>query len=383
MIELPPAPSHVSSPSVSWTADAKSLVVMDTSVKPPAIATVSMTTGEKRPLTAPAAHTMGDGFPLVSPDGKSLVFVRHEGVGAGDWWLQPLDGTQAADPKRITQFGGDVRFGGSWMPDSSKLILSGTTSGERRLWRVSHAGGAPRSLPNLGDGDDQPSVAAKGNRMVFHRGYFDSNLWQASLENPSAPPVRVVASTRSDTQPDHSPDGSRVAFRSDRTGRGEIWIEDAAGGNAVQLTNEGAGPNAPRWSPDGKRIAFAKRPGGNVDIYVVDAQGAAPRRLTTHPGNDASALLSRDGKFVYFASARTGRNEVWRVPADGSAPETQVTRNGGWRSSESSDGKTLYYQKLDLPGLFRMPLDGGEETKVADTPSWTIGASSGTTPTIT
>ncbi len=369
VIELPPAPSHVSSPSVSWTADAKSLVIMDTSVKPSAIATVSMTTGEKRLLTTPPAHTMGDGLPLVSPDGKWLAFVRHEGVGAGDWWIQPLAGAQPAAPKRITQFGADVRLGGSWMPDSSELILSGAANGERRLWRVSRDGGAPRPLPNLGDGDGMPSVAAKGNRMVFHRGYSDSNLWQASLESPSAPPVRVVASTRSDTQPDHSPDGSRIAFRSDRTGRGEIWIEDATGGNAVQLTNEGASPNAPRWSPDGKHIAFAKRPGGNTDVYVVDAQGGAPRRLTTHPANDASAYWSRDGRFIYFASARTGRNEVWKVPADGSAPEMQVTRNGGWRSSESSDGKTLYYQKLDLPGLWRMPLDGGEETKIADIPA--------------
>ena len=54
------------------------------------------------------------------------------------------------------------------------------------------------------------------------------------------------------------------------------------------------------------------------------------------------------------------------MPADGSAREVQVTRNGGWRSHESFDGKTLYYQKLDLPGLFRMPVDGGTEERIAD-----------------
>ena len=54
------------------------------------------------------------------------------------------------------------------------------------------------------------------------------------------------------------------------------------------------------------------------------------------------------------------------MPADGSAPEVQVTRNGGWRSRESFDGKLLYFQKFDLPGLFRMAVDGGPEQRIAD-----------------
>ena len=93
------------------------------------------------------------------------------------------------------------------------------------------------------------------------------------------------------------------------------------------------------------------------------------RRLTTDTANDASAYWSRDGKWVYFASNRTGRHEVWRIPADGSGPEIQVTRNGGWRNTESPDGRTLYYQKMNSPGLWRMPTALGEETKVADLPA--------------
>ncbi len=54
--------------------------------------------------------------------------------------------------------------------------------------------------------------------------------------------------------------------------------------------------------------------------------------------------------------------------ADGSAPEVQVTRNGGWRNRESLDGKVLYFQKFDLPGLFRMAVDGGPEERIVDVP---------------
>src|SRR4030095_11491138 len=71
------------------------------------------------------------------------------------------------------------------------------------------------------------------------------------------------------------------------------------------------------------------------------------------------------------------RQEVWKMLADGSAREVQVTRNGGWRSRESFDGKVLYYQKFELPGLFRMPVEGGPEERIGDVPrlqDWQVAA---------
>jgi hypothetical protein len=85
--------------------------------------------------------------------------------------------------------------------------------------------------------------------------------------------------------------------------------------------------------------------------------------LTTDPASDATAYWSRDGKWIYFASNRTGRLEVWKIPSDGSTREVKVTRNGGWRSRESLDRRTLYYQKLDAPGFWRMPVEGGPEER--------------------
>lgn len=57
----------------------------------------------------------------------------------------------------------------------------------------------------------------------------------------------------------------------------------------------------------------------------------------------------------------------------------QITRDGGWRSGESPDGQTLYYQKFDRPGTFKLPVGGGEEQQVLDTPNqamWQLKANS-------
>lgn len=157
-----------------------------------------------------------------------------------------------------------------------------------------------------------------------------------------------------------------VAFVSTRTGQSEVWTAHGDGSNPVQVTSQGYFPTAPRWSPDSRFLALAQRPLGNVDVYVVDAQGGTPNRMTTHPAIDSTAYWSRDGRWLYFVSDRTGRNEIWKMPADGSAHEMQVTHNGGWRSRESFDRKFLYYQKLDVRGLFRTPVAGGSEELVAD-----------------
>ena len=359
-------PSHAPVLTVAWSPDGQALIIPDTSTEPPSLAAVSIRTGEKRKMTSPPAGSMGDFNPLVSPDGQWLAFSRSQNVVAGDWYVQPL--VEPGTARQLTHAHGDLRGSGTWLPDGRELLLSLQVEGERRLWRVPVDGSAQARVPVLGDGDWLPSAARKGNRLVVASAWSDTNLWRLDLTRPEAPPVRVIASTREESQADYSPDGMRVAFRSSRSGRAELWIANADGTSPVQLTHGGAMPTAPRWSPDGKRIAFAKRPGGNADVYVVDAQGGEPRRLTTDPRNDASAYWSRDGQWIYYASNRSGQQQVWKTKADGSEGHTQVTRTSGWRSHEFAGGKMLAYQKWEQPGIWTMPLPEGLERKVSDSP---------------
>ncbi len=142
---------------------------------------------------------------------------------------------------------------------------------------------------------------------------------------------------------------------------------DSHGANPVQMTFFG-GPltGTPRWSPDGRQIAFASygnRPHEPTGIYLIAAEGGSPRRLTTDPSDHTAPSWSRDGRWIYFGSDRSGTYQVWKVPAVG-GEAIQVTKKGGVTAFESPDGGYLYYARIDSPGIWRVPLKGGEETLV-------------------
>ena len=155
--------------------------------------------------------------------------------------------------------------------------------------------------------------------MVYVQSFAMRHVWRMAL-SADGKPERVIASSQREEQAEYSPDGRKIAFSSSRSGSCEIWVTDADGSSARQMTSFAVGSvTRPRWSPDGRNLALAARPTGNVDVYVVSTQGGSPRRLTTHTADDASAKWSRDGKWIYFASNRT----AWPAAATATTLKTQ------------------------------------------------------------
>ena len=79
-----------------------------------------------------------------------------------------------------------------------------------------------------------------------------------------------------------SPNGDKIAF----TYKGDIYVVDAQGGEARQLTTSSAYDYNPIWSNDGTKIAFATDRNGNFDIYVMPAEGGVACRVTTFSANE-------------------------------------------------------------------------------------------------
>ena len=95
-----------------------------------------------------------------------------------------------------------------------------------------------------------------------------------------------------------SPDGATIAF----TYRGDIFTVSVGGGEARQLSSDPAYDTAPVWSPDGSRIAFASDRMGSTDIYVVAAGGGTPVRLTTHSGTEMPLAWLNDSTVLFRAA---------------------------------------------------------------------------------
>ncbi|HKE26355.1 MAG TPA: hypothetical protein VKB88_28570 [Bryobacteraceae bacterium] len=285
-----------------------------------------------------------------------------------DLYVVPVAGGEA---RRITS---DNAFipGHAWTPDGSEIIFTSNRLGSKALWRISLATGALKSVPGIGVDAYFIAISQRKHRLAYSAWFADTNIWRMTLKDPEAEggnPVPIIASTVQDLSPQYSPDGRRIAFRSNRSGFDEIWVADADGRNPVQLTSfRGPLTGTPRWSPDGNAIAFDSRPGRNADIYVVASTGGASRRITFNVSDDVVPSWSGDSKWIYFGSNRTGSWQIWKAPIQGErdgGPSIQVTGRGGFAAFESLDQKWLYYAKgLDVPGLWRVPLAGGEEQAV-------------------
>jgi len=131
-----------------------------------------------------------------------------------------------------------------------------------------------------------------------------------------------------DREPAYSPDGSKIAFRSDRSNPGsgiyDIYVVNLTGTpKLTQVTNDPADDRDPNWSPDGSRIAFSSTRSGNLDIWSVSSTGTEedpvnhtsrlinPSRLP--PVNELRPVYSPDGSWIAFQSDYFGDWDIWSV----------------------------------------------------------------------
>ncbi len=120
-------------------------------------------------------------------------------------------------------------------------------------------------------------------------------------------------------EPGISPDGREIAFVSG----GDIWTVPAAGGAARLLIAHSAHESRPLYSPDGSMLAFNSNRNGGLDVYIMDLASGAVRRLTSESGSEELNSWSADSRWVYFASSGEdvgGMSDVFRVRATGGTP---------------------------------------------------------------
>jgi len=110
--------------------------------------------------------------------------------------------------------------------------------------------------------------------------------------------------------PTISPDGKTIVF----SYRGDLWQVPSNGGRATQLTVHSAYEFMPVWSPDGSKVAFASNRYGNFDVFVMASDGGAATRLTFNSAGDVPTSFTPDGKAVLFSSSRLDAKTCVQYP---------------------------------------------------------------------
>ena len=378
-------PTRAFGPRLTWFPDGRWLIVDDCRApkEPCGLSRLSVDTREKHRLTTPASGAGDDDGPAVSPDGRWLVFSK--GGDISQLYLLELSGDiqPKGEPQQIT-FENQAHDSPVWTPDGRELLFISGVWATSSLWRMpvwnGHVGKQQR-LAFAGQFVGWPAISRQGQRLVYSR-YLRANfeIWRVDTSASSGkalPPVKLMWSTQSDEDPDYSPDGKRIAFKSTRSGSYEIWVCGSDGSNPIQLTSSvGQNTSLPNWSPDGRSILFTSTNAeGLRDLFLVNSQGGTPNRLMADPSagrfSRGPGRFSRDGRWIYFDSDRSGQSQIWKMPIDpnrSGEKAVQVTRKGGSGATESPNGKYVYYSGEGGEGeaapLMIASVEGGEETQV-------------------
>lgn len=210
-------------------------------------------------------------WPAWSPDGHLLAFISHGRLVVMD-----------ADRNRRNIAVG--RFRPAWSPDGRQIAVMKGLS----LWIFDVETHRGRELHGT-QVSMAPTWSRDGLQLAFRSDLFAEGNWDLYLIDTNGQnPRRLTVDPGDDHYPAWSPEGSEIAFSSDRSGKSQIYVMDMIRDNKIrQLTDLPFSGQGPVWSPAGDQIAFGGWKGDDLEsvgLYVVDAKGGKPILRVAGPG---------------------------------------------------------------------------------------------------
>jgi Tol biopolymer transport system component len=268
-------------------------------------------------------------FPGVS--GK-IAFVSFRD-GQGDIYAMNADGTEQT---RLT-VNPASDYEPVWSPDGTSILFRTYRVGIDEIYVMNADGSGQTNVTENPALDIHPAWSPDGSKILFvstrNDPYYAScdywcyEIYTMNLDGSGV--TRLTYNSDVDFSPVWSPDGSKIAFMSNRaSGYYDVFVMNADGSSVTNLTNSLGGDADPDWSPDGSKIAFRTDRDGDWEVYVMNADGSGVTRLTNSPGWDSAPAWSPDGSKIAFESGRDGDSGVYVMNSDGSQ-QTRLTYSAG------------------------------------------------------
>lgn len=224
--------------------------------------------------------------PAFSPDGTKLLYVAEQG-GNAEIYVANADGSQRT---RLTRSPG-ADYNPTWSPDGRSIAFASNRGGLFKIYVMAADGSHPRLLAprrSSGGGSYTPAWSPDGRRIAFSSSASTPNNAEIYVARSDGTQLRRLTFTKGDVDtlgddswPAWSPDGKRIAFSSNRSGDGEIWIMNADGTHQRRVAGLPKRDDwAPSFSPDGTQVAF----------HSLNAVGVARLYIARPDGSGLSSL---------------------------------------------------------------------------------------------
>lgn len=310
--------------------------------------------------------------PAWSPDGKTIACAVTLNDQRGNYEtifnVNPADGSQIPlTSSRWNAVGYPV-----WLADGTGLLMTGSdrTGSPLQIWHLSLPDGAATRITHDLNNYYDLSVTADGKRLQTVQVHSLSSIWVAP-EGVESSAQQISSEVGSLELVAWTPDG-RVVYRSSAGGAGDdVWIMNADGSNAKQLTNGARVSRGLTVTPDGRHIIFVSDRAGHFNIWRVDEDGGNLRQLTAGDG-EFYPHCTPDGQWVVYQSSEY-EPMLWKTPTEG-GQAVQLTNTRAARPSVSPDGQMVAYFYLDPElersrwGIGIVPASGGSRLRRFDFP---------------
>jgi Tol biopolymer transport system component/tRNA A-37 threonylcarbamoyl transferase component Bud32 len=284
-----------------------------------------------------------DGFwghidPAWSPDGRTICYADFKNL-----WMIPVEGGEAT---QLTSTDA-VDRNPVWSPDGKFILFSSFRDGKTGLWSLRISDGSQSRLTVGISEEVEPSLSRSGRWAVYST--IDESSDIVVLDRSTGRRSRISGAT-DESDPTIAPDGTMVAFASNRRGGYDLWLQPlldgATNGSPRRLTDHRGSVAVPSFSPDGRWLAYTHLFEGQRDVWITPTAGGVAQRFTDDPAADVNPTFSPDGSTLAFVSDRGGVGDIWLAPVSGgrrTGEPRQITTGDAshWFPAWSPDGKRI------------------------------------------